>query len=68
MGTRSRWAMTAAISGAHTIGSAKLHNSGYTGMWGDPTNQGIFNNDYYRNIAAHGWGPDRAVGGNPDKN
>ena len=60
--------MTAAISGAHTIGSAKPHNSGYSGMWGDPMNQSIFNNDYYKNVMAHGWGPKRAVNGNPDKN
>lgn len=63
-----RWKLTAAISGAHTLGSAKPENSGYSGFWGDPKNQGIFNNDYFRNIIAHGWGPKRAVGGNPDKN
>jgi len=36
---KKRWALTAAISGAHTIGSAKPENSGYDGMWGDPANQ-----------------------------
>lgn len=33
-----KWGMTAAISGAHTIGSAKLKNSGYEGNWSDPKN------------------------------
>lgn len=30
---RTSWYLTTAISGAHTIGSAKLHNSGYEGSW-----------------------------------
>lgn len=37
-------------------------------MWGDPLNQAIFNNDYFKNIMVHGWGPKRAIGGNEDKN
>lgn len=32
------WKMTAALSGAHTLGHAKLENSGYKGGWGDPKN------------------------------
>ena len=60
--------MTAAISGAHTIGSAKLENSGYNGFWSDAKSSGIFNNDYYMSAIAKGWGPERAVNGNPDKN
>jgi len=63
-----RWRMIAAINGAHTLGSAKVENSGYKGFWSDPVNSGVFNNDYMRNIVAHGWGPDRAVNGNPKKN
>lgn len=62
------WRFTAAISGAHTIGSAKLENSGYEGLWGDPENQNIFNNDYFKNIVSLGWGPDLAVNGNTAKN
>jgi hypothetical protein len=31
------WRMTAAISGAHTLGSATIANSGYDGFWGDST-------------------------------
>lgn len=62
------WFMTAAISGAHTIGSAKPENSGYDGTWSDKANQGVFNNDYYHALVLHGWGPEKSVGGNPDKN
>ena len=68
MSEKKRWALLAALSGAHSIGRAKPENSGYDGWWGDPENQGIFNSDYFRNIAAKGWGPQRAVGGNPEKN
>ena len=67
-GTFKRWKLTLALSGAHTIGSAKPENSGYDGMWGDPANQAIFNNDYFANIVVHGWIPKRAVGDNPAKN
>lgn len=62
-----RWALTAAISGAHTLGSAKLANSGYEGPWSDAANQGIFNNNYYHALLGHGWGPQRQIGGK-DKN
>ena len=65
---RKKWERLASISGAHTIGHAKPENSGYDGFWGDPANQGVFNNDYYRNIMAHGWVPKRAVNGREDKN
>ena len=68
IGEKGRWRMTAALSGAHSLGFAKPENSGYDGFWGSTENQGIFNSDYYRIIAANGWGPQRAVGGNPDKN
>ena len=61
------WTMTAAISGAHSIGSAKLENSGYKGAWSSPDQQGIFNNDYYKSMLAKGWGPVLAVEGNPEK-
>ena len=57
LSSKKKWALTAAISGAHSIGGAKPENSGYKGLWGDPKNQGIFNSDYFRNIAAKGWGP-----------
>ena len=62
------WTMTAAISGAHTIGSAKQANSGYDGFWSEPDQQGIFNNDYYKSLLLKGWSPQLAVGGDPLKN
>lgn len=49
------WTMTAAISGTHTLGSAKKANSGYEGYWSDHENQGIFNNDYFRSMLIKGW-------------
>ena len=56
-GSYKAWALMAALSGAHTLGFAKIKNSGYNGFWGDEENQAIFNNDYFRNVIAHGWGP-----------
>ena len=41
------WALTAAISGAHTVGKASTVNSGYEGHWSSADQQGIFNNDHY---------------------
>jgi catalase (peroxidase I) len=58
--------MFAAILGAHTLGSAKIENSGYEGFWSD--SPGVFNNDYYRQMITRGWGPERAVNGNPERN
>lgn len=49
--------MTAAISGAHTIGQAKKENSGFDGTWSDGPNQDKFNNDYYRSLILKGWAP-----------
>lgn len=62
------WRMTAAISGAHTLGSATIANSGYDGFWGDSTQAGLFNNDYYKGILFKGWGIELAVDGNSAKN
>lgn len=64
--TGMEWAMTAAISGAHTIGSAKKNQSGYEGYWSDEESQGFFNNDYYLSILVTGWGPELEV--SPGKN
>lgn len=60
--------MVAAISGAHTLGSATIANSGYDGFWGSAVNAGIFNNDYYKGILFKGWGVELAVDGNTAKN
>lgn len=62
------WALTAAISGAHTVGSAKPANSGYEGWWSDAENSGVFNNDYYLSLIGKGWIHERAIGGNTAKN
>jgi len=57
------WRMVTAISGVHTLGSAKATASGFDGFWSDSENQGKFNNNYYRSIVAKGWGPELNVGG-----
>ena len=66
--TGRQWELTAAISGAHTLGSASIGNSGYDGFWGDATQAGIFNNDYYKGILFKGWGVELGINGNTDKN
>jgi len=63
---REQKRMFAAILGAHTLGSAKVENSGYEGFWSD--SPGEFNNDYYRQMITRGWGPDRAVNGDVERN
>jgi hypothetical protein len=62
------WTLTAAISGAHTVGSAKPINSGYNGYWSSSEEQGKFNNDYFKRLVFASWVPEPAVGGNPSKN
>lgn len=54
-GQSNPWALTAAISGAHTLGSATIANSGFDGFWSDSGAQGQFNNDYYKSMIAKGW-------------
>ena len=58
--------MIAAISGAHTLGQAKQEQSGYKGQW--TTSPGTFNNEYYVNMLAKGWGRNLAVAGNQERN
>lgn len=67
-GTGREWEFTAAISGAHTLGSATIENSGYNGFWSSSDQAGKFNNDYYHAILAKGWTPERSVNGNSNKN
>lgn len=62
------WKMVAAINGAHTLGSAKIGNSGYSGFWSETGSQGVFNNDYYKSLLLKGWGPETSVSGNSNKN
>ena len=45
---REKKRLGAAILGAHTIGSAKVKNSGYKGSWSGKGSEGVFDNDYYR--------------------
>jgi hypothetical protein len=59
-----QWKSIAAISGAHTLGQAKKENSGYQGVW--TTSPGSWNNEYYINMLAKGWGPELGV--SPGKN
>jgi len=65
---RAKKRLTAAILGAHTLGSAKLENSGYQGSWSSEGSEGVFDNDYYLQMLTRGWGPDLAVGDDPAKN
>ena len=63
---RQKKEFSAAIIGAHTLGSAKPENSGYNGKWS--STEGVFNNDYFIGLLTKGWGPDLAVNGNADRN
>jgi hypothetical protein len=40
--------LISAIMGAHTLGRAKLENSGYEGSWSGEDSEGVFDIDYYR--------------------
>lgn len=64
---RGAWRLTAAISGAHTLGQARVNNSGFEGHWSDEANQGKFNNDYYRSLLMKGWGPELGVSAGHDQ-
>lgn len=66
--SRDGWRLASAIAGAHTLGSASIHNSGYNGAWSEPQDQGVFNNGYYKSLLLKGWGPELGVDGNPGKN
>ena len=50
------------------MGSPLSENSGYDGRWSAPVNSGIFDNDYYKNITKHGWGPKHNIDGELDNN
>jgi hypothetical protein len=60
------WKATTAISGAHTLGGAKLSNSGYDGFWTE--DPGKFNGEYFKRILDRGWGPELNVGQNSNRN
>jgi len=62
------WTLTAAISGAHTVGSANLTDLGYNGAWGSAEQMGKFNNEYFKRLVMSSWAPELAVNNNPTKN
>ena len=62
------WELTAAISGAHTLGQATVANSGFNGFWSSAAQQSQFNNDYFKAIVLKGWAPELAVNGVSGKN
>ncbi len=68
LSTSDAWKLTAAISGAHTLGKAEISNSGYNGFWGSASNSRIFNNDYFKSIVFKGWAPEKSINGNNAKN
>lgn len=62
------WAGAAALMGVHTLGRARVENSGYDGWWSDPENSRRFNNNYFVVMYAKGWTAERSVNGNRNKN
>jgi len=62
------WGQAAALMGVHSLGRAKVENSGYDGWWSDYNNSRKFNNDYYVSVLLKGWGPETNISGNPSKN
>merc|ERR1712151_1813 len=62
------WSGAAALMGVHTLGRARVTNSGYDGWWSDPENSRRFNNNYFVVMFAKGWTAERQVNGNPNKN
>lgn len=62
------WGETAALMAVHSLGRAKIENSGYDGFWSDAENARKFNSNYFTSILAKGWGPEKAVAGNAAKN
>lgn len=51
------WEEAAALTGVHTLGRAKVENSGYDGFWSDATNSRWFNNNFYHSLLNKGWKP-----------
>jgi len=49
------WTLTAAISGAHTVGSAHPDTSGWSGAWVSEASAGTFDNSYYWHALMFGW-------------
>ena len=62
------WSQAAALMGVHTLGRAKVANSGYHGWWSDPENSRKFNNNYYVSLVVKSWIPEHSISGNSNKN
>lgn len=62
------WRESAALMGVHTLGRAKVSNSGYSGWWSSPEQSRLFNNDYYKSMVFKGWRPQKSICGNRNKN
>jgi len=54
---------SAALMGVHTLGRARLENSGFNGWWSDPHNSRVFNNNYYISMLLKGWAPKKTKKG-----
>lgn len=59
--------LAAALMGVHTLGRAKIENSGYEGWWSLSGPQREFTNDYYISMIAKGWMPEQ-LSSSPPKN
>jgi len=62
------WKESAALMGVHTLGRARVSNSGYSGWWSSPQQSRLFNNDYYKSMVFKGWKPHQRICGNRNKN
>jgi len=51
------WRETAALMGVHSLGRARLENSGFSGWWSDHKSASHFDNNYYHSLAQKGWVP-----------
>jgi hypothetical protein len=60
--------LSAALLGAHTLGRARLNNTGYDGSWKVAQSTNKLDNGYYQAIVVKGWGPETSVGGNRQRN
>merc|ERR1712048_1351772 len=49
------WKESVALMGVHTLGRVNRKNSKFVGWWSDPSNSGIFNNNYYKSMLSKGW-------------
>jgi len=55
------WKEAAALMGVHTLGRAKIENSGYEGWWSDAEASRTFNNNYFVALFNKGWCPELNV-------